>query len=47
MTYVNQTQKRLYKDNKKESLYEQSKQLAVFFNGVVINLDEDNNIKNK
>ena len=41
VTYKNRIKKRFYKNKKKASLYESLKLLADFFNGEVINLDEE------
>ena len=41
MTYLNPIKKKLVKDNRKVSVQDPSKLLAEFFNGVVIELDEE------
>ncbi len=41
MTNLNPIQKKLVKENRKVSVQDPSKILAEFFNGVVINLDEE------
>ena len=41
MTNLNPIKKKLSKENRKVSVQDLSKLLAEFFNGVVINLDEE------
>ena len=41
MTYLNPIKKKLSKENRKVSVQDPSKLLAEFFNGVVINLEEE------
>ena len=41
MTNLNPIKKKLFKDERKVSIKDQSKLLAEFFNGLVIKLDEE------